>query len=253
MKNILLSLIAMLFAINVYAQPSTITYQGVLTDASGVLITGTPNITFALYDASTNGTLLWTETQNTVSVTNGLFQVALNSVNNNWATANFASNMWLQITVGSTTLSPRVAFNASGYSLSGHATSLKIATDAGDGKVLTSDVNGNGSWQTASSGGPTILRATSTGNSFSIGSGDGYYLRQSFTVTGAAVGDVAIVNLTNISTPPTSTPYTSNMLNYFAWVSATNTVTVQYNDSGCGCTSISNATVLITVIKAPTP
>ena len=152
MKKLLLALVAILFAINVYAQPNTITYQGVLTDNSGALITGTPNITFALYSTSTGGTALWTETQNAVSVTNGLFQVELNSVNADWGTANFSGSMWLQITVVSTILTPRIAFTAGGYSLAGKATSLQIASGAGAGKVLTSDANGNGSWQTASTG-----------------------------------------------------------------------------------------------------
>ena len=170
MKKLLLSLIAILFAINVYAQPSTISYQGVLTNAGGAVVTETPNITFTLYDAATNGNQLWTETHNNVSVTNGLFQVELNSVNANWGTANFATDMWLQITVGATTLSPRVTFNASGYSLAGKATSLQIASGAGAGKILTSDAQGNGSWQAASGGGSTSSYGDGSAGSLIISS-----------------------------------------------------------------------------------
>jgi len=156
MKTLLLTIVAILFAINAYAQPSTVTYQGVLTDNSGVLINDTPNIIFALYDASMNGNQLWTETKTGVSVTNGLFQVELGS-GTSFGTLNFSQNLWLQITVGATVLTPRIAFTAGGYSLAGKATSLQIATDAGAGKVLTSDANGNGSWQATATG-------TSTGD-----------------------------------------------------------------------------------------
>lgn len=134
MKKLLLSMVAILFAINAYAQPSTITYQGVLTDANGATVTETPNITFSLFDSETNGTQLWTETHNNVQVANGLFQVELNSIANNWGTANFATNMWLQITVAATTLSPRVKFNASGYALA-----TAGITDVGSGKIITDE------------------------------------------------------------------------------------------------------------------
>lgn len=146
MKKIILLIALILCTTIAYSQPSTITYQGVLTDNSGALITGTPNITFALYSASTGGVAVWSETQSAVSVTNGLFQVELNSVNQNWSNANFFGSMWLEITVGTTVLSPRIAFTAGGYALAGKATSLHITENAGAGKVLTSDANGNASW-----------------------------------------------------------------------------------------------------------
>ncbi len=51
----------MLFATSVFAQiPQTMSYQGVLTDANGTAIADGPvNLTFKLYDAATDGTLLW--------------------------------------------------------------------------------------------------------------------------------------------------------------------------------------------------
>jgi hypothetical protein len=59
--------------------PALINYQGYLTDSSGTPINAILGITFAIYDSG--GTQLWTETQPSVSVSNGLFNVLLGSVN----------------------------------------------------------------------------------------------------------------------------------------------------------------------------
>ena len=57
--------------------PETLTYQGVLTDASGKnLPDGQYNLTFTLYDAATAGNVLWTEAQ-TVEVRSGVFDAIL--------------------------------------------------------------------------------------------------------------------------------------------------------------------------------
>jgi len=58
--------------------PTLINYQGYLTDSSGTPINAILSITFAIYDAG--ATQLWTETQPSVSVSNGLFNVLLGSV-----------------------------------------------------------------------------------------------------------------------------------------------------------------------------
>lgn len=43
--------------------PQTLNYQGNLTDNTGQPLSGTKQITFALYDIASGGTALWTETQ----------------------------------------------------------------------------------------------------------------------------------------------------------------------------------------------
>jgi len=53
--------------------PKLISYQGVLTDASGTVVPdGNYNLTFKLYDVATGGTPLWTEVQS-VAVSKGIF------------------------------------------------------------------------------------------------------------------------------------------------------------------------------------
>jgi microcystin-dependent protein len=117
MRFLLINIIAILMAYNLWAQPTTITYQGVLTGNNGAPVNQTQNVKFELYGSENGSDLLWSETHNGVTIEKGIFQVELNSVNNNWATVNFGSQMWLGITVGSTTLTPRIKFNAGGYSL----------------------------------------------------------------------------------------------------------------------------------------
>ena len=76
-KTLLITLL-MLIATSAFAQiPQTMSYQGVLTDANGTPVADGPvNLTFKLYDAATDGTMLWEETQQ-VDVAKGLFNVIL--------------------------------------------------------------------------------------------------------------------------------------------------------------------------------
>ena len=58
------------------AIPSTINYQGYLTDSIGTPISATVSIKFSIYDVAAGGSALWTETQD-VSVSNGIYGVNL--------------------------------------------------------------------------------------------------------------------------------------------------------------------------------
>jgi hypothetical protein len=95
--------------------PKTISYQGILTDASGTVVPdGNYNLTFRLYDLATGGTALWAEGQ-LVAVSKGIFNVILGSV----APLNlpFDKPYYLGVTVGAgTELSPRIPLTSSGYS-----------------------------------------------------------------------------------------------------------------------------------------
>lgn len=62
------------------AVPKTMSYQGYLTDTVGTPISGNRSMTFRLYDVASNGSPLWTETQPSVALTNGIYQVNLGSV-----------------------------------------------------------------------------------------------------------------------------------------------------------------------------
>jgi hypothetical protein len=82
MKTRFLIILAVMFiAATAFAVPQTINYQGYLEDAVGTPVNATVSMDFAIYNVPTGGTLLWTETQGSVTVTEGAFSVTL-GINN---------------------------------------------------------------------------------------------------------------------------------------------------------------------------
>ena len=61
--------------------PTVISYQGYLTDDSSQPISGTVDLAFGLYAASSGGSPIWEETQSSVPVDDGYFSVLIGSVN----------------------------------------------------------------------------------------------------------------------------------------------------------------------------
>ncbi|MFH1891978.1 MAG: tail fiber domain-containing protein [Candidatus Zixiibacteriota bacterium] len=57
--------------------PQMINYQGRLTDSEGAPVDATLSMVFTIYDDSTEGNPIWTETHSSVTVTTGLFNVIL--------------------------------------------------------------------------------------------------------------------------------------------------------------------------------
>ncbi len=96
------------------AVPQLLTYQGLLKNSSGSYLTGTYSMVFKIYNVSTGGTALWTETQSSVSASSGRFSVELGSV----TPLNLAFNAqyWLGIQVGSDIeMAPRIKLTSVGY------------------------------------------------------------------------------------------------------------------------------------------
>jgi hypothetical protein len=89
------------------AQPFT--YQGFLKQ-NGQPVNGTVSMVFRLYDAPTGGNQIGGSIPHAVSVQNGLFTVALD-FGNVWT----GEDRYLEIQVGSTTLSPRVKITPAPY------------------------------------------------------------------------------------------------------------------------------------------
>jgi len=100
--------------------PSTLSYQGVLTDALGSAVhDGSYTIEFRIYDIASGGTALWTETRS-VDVHKGVFNVILGEVNP--VALAFDGQYWLGISVaGETELTPRTKLASSAYSLNARA------------------------------------------------------------------------------------------------------------------------------------
>ncbi|GEM_PF-1698350 len=79
--------------------PSLISYQGHLTSSAGVPLNTTLGLVFTLYADSAGTTLLWSETQPTVTVTDGLFQVLLGSVNPIGSGVFGGERRWLKVQI----------------------------------------------------------------------------------------------------------------------------------------------------------
>ncbi len=87
--------------------PRLINYQGKLTDGTGNPLTGNYDMFFEIWDAPSGGTSHWSETQNDVPVTAGLFNVILGSVSPITSLPD-GSQCWLEVTVEGKLISPRV-------------------------------------------------------------------------------------------------------------------------------------------------
>jgi hypothetical protein len=96
--------------------PSTISYQGILTDSEGQPVEdGSYDMHFRLYSASGTQTAIWQESRN-VSVQNGLFSVLLGTINP--LDLPFDQQYYLGMAIGEALeLSPRMALTSSAYSL----------------------------------------------------------------------------------------------------------------------------------------
>jgi len=105
------------FAFSYATVPQLINYQGYLTDAVGNPINGNRTIQFKIYNSATEGTTLWSETQN-VSITEGFFSVLLGSVKPIQPPIFNNSETYLELKVGDDpAMSPRKRLVSVGYAL----------------------------------------------------------------------------------------------------------------------------------------
>jgi len=96
--------------------PQLINFQGTLTDSTGNPITGIQSMLFQLYNDSTGGYLpLWSETQSSVEIEDGLFRVILGSVTPLQDNMFNGTAKWLQIEVDGETLTPRTKITSVPY------------------------------------------------------------------------------------------------------------------------------------------
>ena len=150
MRRILL--VALMVSV-VFGVPSTINYQGKLTDASGVALNGYYNMEFRIYDAASGGTLLWSESHSSVPVMKGLFNVLLGETDP--INLPFDGQYYLEIQVGSDVLTPRIPLSAVAYAFRAN---IADSVAGGAGQVLT-----------LSFGSDDTLRLTqSVGSSFAV-------------------------------------------------------------------------------------
>jgi hypothetical protein len=111
--SVLSALVALMTLACVHAQGVTqpFTYQGYLRQGGAPLNNPSQSMRFRIFDALTGGTMLWDSGALTVNVSNGLFTVQLNPPVSVWTGA----DRFLEIQVGTTTLTPRVRIGATPY------------------------------------------------------------------------------------------------------------------------------------------
>lgn len=152
MKKLILPVFFLLSVVTtLFAQPSTLSLQGVLRDQSGAAVAdGNYTLVFNIYSAAAGGSSIWNETQNSIPVVNGVFSVRLGSVTS-FGSLNFTQQYWVGIRVGSsgaTELSPRIELTAVPYAfaLKGGENVLAGSGNVGIGTLSPSQklhVNGN--------------------------------------------------------------------------------------------------------------
>jgi hypothetical protein len=165
-KTLLLPLFLCLFLLTFYSPTAKaainphINFQGKLTNPDSTNVTnGTYSIVFSIYTVASGGSAVWTETQPSVSVSDGIFRVALGSVTALPGSVDFnSSNLFLGIKVGADAeMTPRVQFTSAPYAFN---------SDLLDGINSTGFVQlGLSSAQTdASTNSAVFINKTSTGN-----------------------------------------------------------------------------------------
>ncbi len=118
---------------------SQINFQGKLVDSSGLNVSnGSKTVVFTIYDRSSSGTALWTETQS-VTTTDGIFNVQLGSVTPIPSTFNFNwDGLYLGIKVGSDSeMTPRIRLTAVPYAFNAQKVAGLTVTDQ-NGNASTS-------------------------------------------------------------------------------------------------------------------
>ncbi|MDP2684999.1 MAG: hypothetical protein Q8P20_08260, partial [bacterium] len=109
--------------------PRYLGFEGQLSDSSDVLLTGTYDMTFRIYNASSTGAVLWSEPYSNVSVSNGYFNVNLGS--STTLDLPFDKQYWISIEVGSDgEMAPRTQINSVGYAYVSESTFGAFATSS---------------------------------------------------------------------------------------------------------------------------
>lgn len=111
-----------------------VNYQGYLADSAGAALNGFAQMGFKIYDADVGGALLWSEVHPSVVVDTGLYNVALGSITP-LTNVPFSQPLWLEVSVGAETLSPRRQLTAAPRALSLDVPAELSRTD--QGRLLT--------------------------------------------------------------------------------------------------------------------
>jgi hypothetical protein len=104
----------LVFSSSGYSQiPRTISYQGYLTNASGVPVDGAVQMNFSIYNVPSGGGAIWSETQMSVPVINGIYNVILGSISP--INLPFDVQYYLKVVIEGEEVLPRKVITSAGY------------------------------------------------------------------------------------------------------------------------------------------
>ena len=151
--------------------PRLISYQGVLTDQQGAFIPdGTHSLTLKIYDVLAGGSAIYTETQN-ISISKGLFNINIGSINPIPFTINFDKPYFLGVSVDfGAEMAPRTILTSVPYSLRAERANVAETLAPGASGVVTSINSAQGNINIVGSGGTTVNQS---GNTITISSSGG--------------------------------------------------------------------------------
>ncbi len=136
--------LALLSSASAMAQvPSTIAYQGVVTDTDGKPVVGIKPMTFKIFSAGTGGSSLWSETQQVAFNLSGEYTLALGSVTPLPATLFDSGERWLEITVDTSVLSPRERVTSVPFSVRAEVANALAPSATVGAKAITPGAAGN--------------------------------------------------------------------------------------------------------------
>lgn len=126
-----------LFAMPAAAVPTTLSYAGVLTDA-GTRVDGVVDVTFELFDDNPGGTAVYSESVNGLVVVDGelVAELGNNALDDSLLDL---PELWLEVSVSGTVLSPRVRLHSVPYALRAEA-ALRAEEALTLGGLLPTDV-----------------------------------------------------------------------------------------------------------------
>jgi hypothetical protein len=118
MYLVVILLMAGIIWVRAATPPDTISYQGYLTDASGTPVDTSVSMSVAFYDAATGGSNPYAEDHTNVTVSRGQFDLELGAGTTTvgtWGALDFSQALWMEITVGGETFTPRIPLSAVPY------------------------------------------------------------------------------------------------------------------------------------------
>ena len=113
--GLVFGLLSLSKSINAQSVPTIISHQGRLLNASNQPVTTNVSVVFAIYDAASAGNQVWTETQSITPDSLGFYDTFLGG--STALPSTLPNPSYLQITIQSETLSPRLQFGSVPFAL----------------------------------------------------------------------------------------------------------------------------------------